>query len=90
VEVTGRTDACMGSARYTLRIARGIVGYAGGEASVSGRVSPNGVVIVRIVTSGGQDGVGSGRLSRNYGSGTFRGNASSGICAGTWIGQRLG
>jgi hypothetical protein len=34
--------------------------------------------------------VGSGRLSRNTGGGTFRGHSSSGACAGTWSGQRTG
>jgi hypothetical protein len=90
VELTGRTEGCMGTARYTLTISNGRISYGGGDASVSGRVSPNGMVAVRIITSSGQSGVGSGRLSRSYGSGTFRGHSSSGLCAGSWSGQRVG
>ncbi len=89
VQVSGRTQGCMGSARYRLYIQNGRIGYAGGEASVSGRVSRNGAVSVRIATSGGQSGFGKGRLSRSSGSGTFRGHSSSGLCAGTWVGERM-
>jgi hypothetical protein len=89
VQVTGRTQGCMGSARYVLQIANGRITYSGGDAAVSGRVSPRGGVYVRIVASSG-NGIGSGRLSRNYGSGAFRGYSSSGPCAGTWAGQRVG
>lgn len=90
VEVTGRTEGCQGSARYVLQIANGFISYGGGDASVTGRVSPRGVVYVRVIASSGQNAIGSGRLSRNYGSGTFNGRSSSGICAGTWVGQRVG
>jgi hypothetical protein len=89
IEVTGRTEGCMGTARYTLHIANGSISYAGGDAQVTGRVTTKGVVAVRIVTSSGQAGSGSGRLSRSYGSGTFSGRSSSGLCAGTWSGQRV-
>ncbi len=90
VEVTGKTEGCMGTARYTLDIRNGKISYGGSDASVTGRVTGKGIVTVRIATSGGQAGVGSGRLTRNYGSGTFKGRSSSGLCAGTWTGQRLG
>ncbi len=89
VQVSGQTQGCMGAARYRLYIQNGRVGYAGGDATLSGRVSRNGAVSVRIATSGGQSGVGTGRLSRNSGSGTFRGRSSSGLCAGTWVGERM-
>jgi hypothetical protein len=89
VQMSGQTQACMGTVRYSLYIQNGRIGYAGGDASVSGRVSGNGAVSVRIATSGGQRGFGTGRLSRGYGLGTFRGYSSSGPCNGTWAGQRI-
>jgi hypothetical protein len=90
IEVTGRTEGCMGTARYTLQIANGRISYSGGDASVTGTVSRKGAVTVRIVTSSGQQGIGSGRLTASYGSGTFHGHSSSGVCAGTWSGQHVG
>jgi hypothetical protein len=91
VTVSGRSGSCQGgSYNYGLQVVNGIVHYSGGDARISGRVSPSGAVYVRV-TSGDRGAVGSGRLSRNGGGGgTFRGYSSSGPCAGTWSGQRTG
>jgi hypothetical protein len=89
VQVSGRTQGCMGSMRYRLYIQNGRIGYAGGDATVSGRVSGKGTVSVRIATSGGQSGFATGRLTPRSGSGIFRGHSSSGLCAGTWVGDRM-
>jgi hypothetical protein len=89
VVVNGQTGECQGTFNYSVQIVDGIIGF-GGEASVSGRVSPNGAVSVRVV-SGAQSAAGSGRLSRNFGSGSFHGQSSGGgICAGSWVAQRTG
>ena len=89
VVINGQTGDCQGTFNYSVRIVNGIIGY-GGDASVSGRVSPNGGVSVRVA-GGDRSAVGSGRLSRNFGSGQFRGrSAGGGVCAGSWVAQRTG
>ena len=89
VAINGQTGDCQGSFSYAVRIANGIIGYGGGDASLYGRVSPNGAVQVRV-ESGGRSAAGSGRLSRNFGSGSFRGRSATGVCAGSWVAQRTG
>jgi hypothetical protein len=90
VVVSGRSGACQGGTyQYALQIVNGVVRYSGGDAQISGRVSGNGAVYVRV-SSSGSSAVGSGRLGRGSGGGTFRGQSSSGACAGTWSGQRTG
>ena len=88
VAVYGQSGSCQGgSYQFPVQIVNGNIHYVGGDASVSGRVSSSGSVAVRIATSD-RNAVGAGRLSRSYGSGTFRGRSASGLCAGTWTGQR--
>ena len=90
VVISGQSGACQGgSYQYALQIVNGIVRSPGSDARITGRVSPKGSVYVRVSTSD-RTAVGSGRLSRNVGSGTFRGQSSSGLCAGTWRAQRTG
>lgn len=90
VVVSGRSGDCQGGTySYALQIVNGIVHYSGGDARITGRVSSNGAVYVRV-SSSDRSAVGSGRLSRNTGAGTFRGRSSSGVCAGSWSGQRTG
>ncbi|MGP0090915.1 MAG: hypothetical protein ACLPKB_13295 [Xanthobacteraceae bacterium] len=89
VVINGQTSDCQGTFNYAVRIADGIIGYGGGDASLYGRVAPSGAVQVRVV-SGGRSASGSGRLSRNFGSGSFRGRSATGICAGSWVAQRTG
>ena len=88
VAVYGQAGACQGGFyQLSVQIVNGNILYVGGDASVSGRVGSGGAVAVRILT-GDSNAVGSGRLSRNSGSGTYRAQSSSGECAGTWTGQR--
>jgi len=88
VVISGQSGTCQGgSYQYAVQIVNGIVRYYGSDARITGRVSPKGAVYVRVWSSD-RSAVGSGRLSRNVGSGTFRGQSSSGMCAGTWSSQR--
>jgi len=74
--------------RYGLSIRDGRVFYEGSAGvNVDGRVAPNGRVQVRV-WSGSQSASGAGRLSSNYGSGTWRGAGSSSSCAGSWTAER--
>jgi hypothetical protein len=88
VAVYGQSGSCQGGVyQFSVQIVNGSISYVGGDASVSGRVSSSGAVSVSIVTSD-RSAIGSGRLSRHNGSGTYRGRSSTGLCAGTWTGQR--
>ncbi|MEA2875942.1 MAG: hypothetical protein QOF14_1138 [Hyphomicrobiales bacterium] len=74
--------------RYGLAIRNGRVFYEGSAAvNVDGQVSPKGYVQVRV-SAGSQSANGAGRLSNNYGSGTWRGAGSSSSCAGSWSAER--
>jgi Ni/Co efflux regulator RcnB len=84
VAINTRSGACDPSYRFGVQIIDGNVVYEGRSA---GRVSGNGGVWVNI-SQGGQSAAGQGRLSRNYGTGVWRGNGSAGTCAGTWQAQR--
>jgi len=80
VSINTQRGACEPHYRFGLQIINGNVVYDGRPA---GRVSSNGAVRVNV-SSGGQQAAGQGRLSRNYGSGVWRGYGSAGTCAGTW------
>ena len=90
VLIVTQRGTCDRAYRYGVRIVDGNVQYAG-DASVnlSGRVAGNGSVAVTL-RSGGQRADGVGRLSKNSGGGTWRGQGSSGSCAGTWEAERRG
>jgi hypothetical protein len=88
VAISGQSGSCQGASyQYELQIVNGIVYYAGSDARITGRVNAKGAVYVRVWTSD-RSAVGSGRLSQNVGGGTFRGQAQSGLCAGTWSARR--
>ena len=90
VSISGQSGSCQGgSYQYELQIVNGIVYYTGNDARITGRVNSQGAVYVRVWTSD-RSAVGSGRLSRSVGGGTFRGQAPSGLCAGTWSARRTG
>ena len=86
VAINTQSGACEPHYRFAVQIINGNVVYEGRPA---GRVSPNGAVQVNI-SSGGQQAAGQGRLSRNYGSGVWRGLGSAGNCTGTWQAGRHG
>ena len=88
VLVVTRSGGCSQSYRYGVMISRGVVSYAGGgPVSLTGRVSPSGSVTVRV-SSGPQYALGSGRLSRSSGSGSWRGQGPNGSCGGVWTATR--
>ena len=79
---------CDRAFRYGLSIRDGSVIYEGSASvNVAGRVSRNGAVDVRV-RAGSQGANGSGRLSRTFGGGVWRGTGSMGACAGTWSAER--
>jgi hypothetical protein len=80
VAINTRSGACEPNYRFGVQIINGNVVH---EGRAAGRVSANGSVQVSI-SSGDQQASGQGRLSRNYGTGVWRGYGSAGICAGTW------
>jgi hypothetical protein len=88
VLVMTRSGSCDATYRYGVTISNGVVYYAGGgPVSLSGRVSPSGAVSVRV-SSGSQYAAGTGRLSRNGGGGSWRGQGPTGSCSGTWSASR--
>jgi hypothetical protein len=88
VLVVTRSGACDQAYRYGVTIVNGVVYYAGGgPVSLTGRVAPSGNVTVRV-SSGPQYAVGTGRLSRSTGQGSWRGQGPNGSCAGVWSASR--
>jgi hypothetical protein len=84
VAIITRSGACEPSYRFGVQIINGRVVY---EGETTGRVAPNGSLQVAIA-QGDQRANGQGRLSRDYGSGVWRGAGSAGPCAGTWVAER--
>jgi hypothetical protein len=79
--------ACDRGYRYGFDIRNGIVHYDGDVVSLTGRVAANGAVRV-TVSRGNQSASGSGRLSRNFGQGTWKGSATGETCSGRWEAER--
>src|SRR5258708_25967125 len=73
--------ACERAYRYGVQISNGRVLGGDGSANLQGRVAQNGAVRVSV-SAGDQRADGSGRLSRDRGSGLWRGQGSTGTCAG--------
>ena len=86
VAIHTQSGACEPHFRFGVQIINGNVVYEGRPA---GRVSSNGGVWVNV-SSGGQQAAGQGRLSRNSGTGVWRGVGSAGNCTGTWQAVRHG
>jgi hypothetical protein len=90
VIISTRSGTCDPQYRFGVRISNGNIIYGGsGAANAQGRVSPNGTVTVSV-SSGPQFANGQGRLSRDYGTGTWRGQGTAGVCSGTWQAWRQG
>jgi hypothetical protein len=88
VLIVTRSGSCDPSYRYGLQISDGNVIYdGGGPITMQGRVTPKGAVRV-IVQGGGQWADGSGKLTRNQGSGIWRGQGASSACTGVWQAER--
>jgi len=86
VLITTHSGACDRAHRYGVQITNGQIFSGGG---VQGRVNQNGAVRVNV-SSGSRQANGSGRLSRDHGSGMWRGQGPNGACAGTWEADRRG
>jgi hypothetical protein len=79
-----RSGPCDPQYRFGVRIINGNITYeGGGAANAQGRVSPSGTVTVSV-SSGPQAANGQGRLTRDYGTGTWRGQGPGGVCSGAW------
>src|ERR1044071_5027997 len=88
VLIVTNSGPCDRGYRYGLSIRGGRVFYSGSLAvNVDGQVSGNGFVTVRV-SAGSQGATGTGRLSRDYGEGSWRGDGSAGSCSGTWTAER--
>jgi hypothetical protein len=92
VTVTTLSGDCPRSYPLPLQIHNGRVSYGGiGEGvNAAGRVSPKGYVNVAMIRSDGAGARGAGRLSRSYGSGSWRGGSQYTSCAGSWVAERRG
>jgi hypothetical protein len=90
VLIITQSGACGRAYRYGVQISNGQVLSADvGAVNLQGRVARNGAVQVSV-SAAGQRADGFGRLSRDRGSGAWRGQGSSGTCAGTWEAERRG
>jgi hypothetical protein len=90
VLIVTRSGACEPSSRFGVEIVNGrVIGPGGSGAAVRGQVSRAGAVSVSVRAQG-QWASGYGRLGGSRGGGRWRGQSSSGSCAGTWVAQRSG
>src|SRR6516165_3400862 len=80
---------CDRAYRYALRIADGKVYYDDPSFNVSGSVNARGQVHVGV-DAGGQSANGYGRLSGNFGEGSWSGRSSTSQCSGHWEAERRG
>jgi hypothetical protein len=88
VLVLTQSGPCDPGYRYEVNVSQGKVIYAGDAAiGMQGTVTPSGQVKVSV-GQGGQHASGSGHLSANAGSGTWRGGASNRQCSGRWEAER--
>jgi len=83
------SGTCDRAYRYALRIADGRVYYDDPSFDVYGSVNARGQVHVGV-TAGGQSANGYGRLSGNYGEGSWSGRSSTSQCSGHWEAERRG
>jgi hypothetical protein len=88
VLIITQSGSCDPTYRYGVQIADGTVVYdGGGPITMQGRVTPKGAVRV-LVQAGTQYADGSGRLTRTRGSGVWKGQGMSSLCAGVWQAER--
>jgi hypothetical protein len=87
VSIVTDSGSCDRGYRYALRIADGRIYYDNPSFSVNGQVNARGQVSV-TVSAGGQSASGTGRLSRDYGEGTWIGRSASDQCSGHWEAER--
>jgi hypothetical protein len=87
VSIVTDSGACDRGYRYAVHIRDGQIYYDNPSFNVSGQVTPRGYVSV-TVGAGGQQAVGTGRMSSDYGEGTWSGRSSSAQCSGHWEAER--
>jgi hypothetical protein len=87
VSIITDSGECDRGYRYALRIAGGRVFYDNPSFDISGQVNPRGQIRV-VVRAGSQEAVGTGRLGRDYGTGTWSGQSPSSHCSGHWEAER--
>ena len=87
VSIVTDSGACDRGYRYALHIADGRIYYDNPSFNVSGQVNARGYVQV-TVGAGSQQAVGTGRLSRDYGEGTWVGRSPTEQCSGHWEAER--
>jgi hypothetical protein len=85
-----KSGPCDAAYRGAVQVINGVVQVEGAPNNVlTGRVSPNGSVIVRGSMGANLNGVAWGRLSRYSGSGGWRVQMENGNCLGVWTARRL-
>ena len=90
VVINTQSGSCDPQYRFGVQIIDGNIVYeGGGGGNAQGRVGPNGGVWVNV-SAAGNSAAGEGRLSRETGAGTWRGQGPGGTCAGTWQAARRG
>jgi hypothetical protein len=87
VSIVTDSGSCDRGYRYALRIANGRIYYDNPSFNINGQVNARGQVSV-TVSAGGQSASGTGRLSRDYGEGTWIGRSASDQCSGHWEAER--
>jgi hypothetical protein len=87
VSIVTDSGSCDRGYRYALRIANGRIFYDNPSFNINGQVNARGQVSV-TVGAGGQSASGTGRLSRDYGEGTWIGRSAADQCSGHWEAER--
>jgi len=88
VLIITETGPCDRGYRYDVNVANGQVNYTGAAAvNLSGTVEANGAVKVRIRV-GDKGANGTGHLTADSGTGTWRGAAANSGCAGRWEAEK--
>jgi hypothetical protein len=90
VVISTANGGCDPQYRFGVQITNGTISYEGGGAGdAQGRVAPSGAVWVHVAAAGNHA-TGEGRLARDAGNGTWRGQGPGGTCTGTWQAARRG
>jgi hypothetical protein len=87
VSIITDSGTCDRGYRYALHIRDGRIYYDNPSFNISGQVNARGYVSV-TVGAGSQQAVGTGRMSRDYGEGTWSGRSATDQCSGRWEAER--
>jgi hypothetical protein len=88
IELVTKTGPCDQSYLGDVQVIDGALHLAAASPDTfSGRVTTNGAVTLTS-TMGGGNGVGSGRVSGNSGSGSWHAETQNGGCSGVWSARR--